>query len=237
MQGLTDHVQGWSASQEGVVIAFEPSGHRLKLKSAAYVALHRARDDYSMEHRVLEVWSNGNQNALCLNLAQDRAQRLREYYERLEAAIEKASERIGRAARKTWLENGGSRKEAAVAWVAETDNRPPTRAAGFSAFNALARGSCGEGGSPRAHHQRYPASLPPPAIHRGEGPTAARARPPSVEAARRQPARQRAVLSARPRNWGALPERPGPKETKTPPTPRCNDKHGTAISTTKGQPL
>ena len=142
VQGLTDHVQGWSASQEGVVIAFEPSGHRLKLKSAAYVALHRARDDYSMEHRVLEVWSNGNQNALCLNLAQDRAQRLRQYYERLEAAIEKASERIGRAARKTWLENGGSRKEAAVAWVAETDNRPPTRAAGFSAFNALARGSC-----------------------------------------------------------------------------------------------
>ena len=45
------------------------------------------------------------------------------------------------------------------------------------------------------------------------------------------------MLSARLRNWGALPERPGPKETKTPPTPSCNDKHGTAISTTKGQPL
>ena len=138
VQGLTDHVRGWSAEREGVVIAFEPSGHRLKLKSTAYVALHRARDDYSMEQRILAVWSDGNHDALCKNLAPDRAGRLREYYDQLEKAIQESAQRISDAARSVWRLHGGDRKAAALAWTAETANRIPTRAAGFSAFNALA---------------------------------------------------------------------------------------------------
>ena len=81
---LTTRVQGWGGESEGVVVACEPSSHRIKIKSLDYVALHRARDDYSTESRVLTVWSNGDAQKLLANLSPDRAARLGRYYAELE---------------------------------------------------------------------------------------------------------------------------------------------------------
>ncbi len=74
---LTDEIAAWKGdANEGVVVAFEESGHRVKIKSREYIALHRARDDYSTESRVLKVWSDGNAKALLERLSADRRQRL-----------------------------------------------------------------------------------------------------------------------------------------------------------------
>ena len=137
---LTQRVQQWSGDHEGVVVAFEPSGHRVKIKSLEYVALHRARDDYSTESRVLTVWSDGNARALCENLSANRRARLEQYYASLEECIRSAAAGIAAEAQETWSRNGGNRKNAAIEWTAATDKRIPVRAAGFTVFNAIARG-------------------------------------------------------------------------------------------------
>ena len=137
---LTQRVQQWSGDHEGVVVAFEPSGHRVKIKSLEYVALHRARDDYSTESRVLTVWSDSNAHALCKNLSANRRTRLEQYYASLEECIRSSAAAIAAEAQETWSRNGGNRKNAAIEWTAATDKRIPVRTAGFTVFNAIARG-------------------------------------------------------------------------------------------------
>ena len=137
---LTQRVQQWSGDHEGVVVTFEPSGHRVKIKSLKYVALHRARDDYSTESRVLTVWSDGNAHALCKNLSAKRRARLEQYYASLEECIRSSAAAIAAEAQETWSVHGGNRKNAAIQWTAATDKRIPVRAAGFTVFNAIAKG-------------------------------------------------------------------------------------------------
>ena len=139
VRALTNRVQAWKADNEGVVIAFEPSGHRIKIKSLDYVALHRARDDYSSESRILTAWSAGNGQKLVENLSAERAARLAEYYKRLEAAIDAAATAIAGEAAQHWLAHDGVRKDAAIGWTKATTERIPTRGAGFSVFKALER--------------------------------------------------------------------------------------------------
>ena len=126
---LRKNVQGWPSDQEGVVVAFERSGHRIKIKSLEYLALHRARDDYSTESRVLTVWADGNGQQLCGALAENRATRLTRYYEDLEE--------IAADAEAAWTAAGRNRKKAAIAWIARTRNNIPVRGTGFSVFNAI----------------------------------------------------------------------------------------------------
>lgn len=138
---LTTRVQGWGGESEGLVVAFEPSGHRIKIKSLDYVALHRARDDYSTESRVLTVWSNGDAQKLLANLSPDRAARLGRYYAELEWAIGTSATRIAGEAAQHWLAHEGVRKDAAIAWTRATADRLAVRAAGFTVFKALAAGT------------------------------------------------------------------------------------------------
>ena len=136
---LSKDVQQWDGTREGVVVAFEPSGHRIKIKGLEYIALHRARDEYSAENRVVTVWCAGNGPALCDSLSTGRSARLTAYYEALEKQIEESARAIADEAAKSWKAHHGDRKQAAIAWVAMTHDRTGVRAAGFTAFNALAR--------------------------------------------------------------------------------------------------
>ena len=137
---LTETIGGWSGrDNEGIVVAFEPSGHRVKIKSREYVALHRARDDYSRESRVLQVWSDGNHQALLEQLTSERAARLASYYDRLEARIADRAHEITRAATAAWRKADGNRKDAAIAWSEETEPDNAARAVGFTVFTAIAQ--------------------------------------------------------------------------------------------------
>ena len=139
--GLVDEVAAWPGDREGIVVAFAESGHRLKIKSREYVALHRARDDYSLETRVLRCWADGNAEKLLTNLSDRRAGRLRAYYRAVEAHIAQNAREI--AAEAAWIhaEAGGDRKTAALAWITATAARKPIRGLGFAAFNAVERGA------------------------------------------------------------------------------------------------
>ena len=139
LQVLAKKVQGWPATVEGVVVAFEPSGHRIKIKTLEYMALHRARDDYSTESRVLEVWSNGNAKKLLDNLGAERAARLGAYYEAFETAIRTTAETAATEASETWREAAGDRKKAALLWITRTGDQAAVRALGFTMFNAIQR--------------------------------------------------------------------------------------------------
>ena len=138
---LADTVAAWSGdANEGVVVAFEPSGHRVKIKCREYVRLHRARDDYSREGRILGVWNDGKVADLLPLLAPERAGRVRAYVEAVEASIDAAAHRIADEAGGCWKAAGGNRKEAAAAWIERTAARITERAYGFVAYDALTRG-------------------------------------------------------------------------------------------------
>ena len=137
---LAAEVAGWSgASKEGVVVAFEGSGHRVKIKCREYVALHRARDDYSSETRVLTVWSDGNQEQLLERLSNDRSARLASYYLALEKRIDERATSISTEASRVWYAAEGDRKAAAAEWIRRTADRERTRPLGFNVFDALAQ--------------------------------------------------------------------------------------------------
>ncbi len=138
---LAEAVAAWPAGRdEGVVVAFEPSGHRVKIKSREYVALHRARDDYSSESRVLKVWSDGNRRALIEQLGGERAARLRGYYDALDGAVARQARTVAAEAAAVWRQAGADRKAAAIAWTAATAGRSRVRPLGFTAFGAVERG-------------------------------------------------------------------------------------------------
>ena len=137
---LAAHVGGWDGRKnEGVVIAFEDSGHRVKIKCREYVALHRARDEYSTESQVLQVWSDGNQDELFKNLSNERASRLAGYYLDLEARIGKTVRTVTADAGRIWYAAEGDRKRAAEEWIAQTGKDDRRRPLGFNVFDALAR--------------------------------------------------------------------------------------------------
>ena len=140
-RALAAEVAGWNGTEaEGVVVAFEDSGHRVKIKCREYIALHRARDDYSRESRILRVWADGNHAELLERLSEERRQRLSRYYEALEQAIGNVSQAVAAEADAIWTAAACGRKKAAAAWTAATAERPRTRPLGFNAFDALARG-------------------------------------------------------------------------------------------------
>ena len=138
---LTKEIAGWPAQIEGVVIAFEPSGHRVKVKSREYVALHRSLDKYSTEKRVLAVWLDGNHTALGRQLSPKRRKRLNDYFKALDQAVARTTAETAETAGRIWNETGGVRKNAALRWIKETKPTPEIRALGFAAFNALAADS------------------------------------------------------------------------------------------------
>ena len=138
-RNLIDTVAAWGGDREGVVVAFEHSGHRLKIKSREYVALHRARDDYSLETRVLRCWADGNTDQLLANLADDRGRRLKTYYREITERVDRTARATAAAATRIFTTAGRDRKTAALAWLAETADRAPARRLGFTAFDALAR--------------------------------------------------------------------------------------------------
>ena len=138
-RGLIETVAAWGGDREGVVVAFEHSGHRLKIKSREYVALHRARDDYSLETRVLRCWADGNTDQLLANLAEDRARRLKAYYEEITERVDRTARETADTASRIFATAGRDRKTAALAWIAATADRQQTRRFGFTAFDALAR--------------------------------------------------------------------------------------------------
>ena len=136
---LCDRVAAWPGDEEGVVLAFEPSGHRVKIKSREYIALHRARDDYSRENRVLGVWADGNAAKLLEQLAPDRRKRLGDYYADIDHAVETLATEIAKSSTHIWKTAGGNRKSAAGAWLARNTETPCRRPLGFRAFDALER--------------------------------------------------------------------------------------------------
>ena len=138
---LVEEIAGWPATREGIVVAFGASGHRLKIKSREYVALHRARDDYSMETRVLRCWVDGNADKLLANLSDDRAEHLRAYYREIESRMEQTARETATAATQIFEDAEGDRKTAAVAWIAATRDRKAVKHLGFTAFDAVARKS------------------------------------------------------------------------------------------------
>ena len=64
--------------EEGIVVAFE-SGHRVKMKTRAYVVRHRVRDDLRFEHRVLEAVAKGATDDLSALVAPDAREALHAY--------------------------------------------------------------------------------------------------------------------------------------------------------------
>ena len=139
-RALAAAVSGWPADSEGVVVAFEPSGHRVKIKSEEYVALHRARDSYSSESSVLRVWCDGNTEDLLGRLSGERARRLSGYYDDVGRRVKEQASVIGREAAGVWGSSQGDRRTAALAWTGITAGREHVRPVGFSVFRALDRG-------------------------------------------------------------------------------------------------
>ena len=142
---LADTVAGWPSSREGVVVAFEPSGHRVKIKGKEYIALHRARDEYSTECHVLKAWAMGRRDQLELNLTPVRAKRLAAYYDKIEECVSVTAITVADVAGECWHRSDGNRKTAAASWIAKTEKSPMLRPLGFRAFDALAAGEDPEG--------------------------------------------------------------------------------------------
>ena len=139
---LAETVAAWGGEDnEGVVVAFEPSGHRVKIKCLEYVRLHRARDDYSREGRILGVWNDGRIAELLPLLAPERARRVRAYVDAVSARVDDTVARIVAEASACWKGAGADRKKAAAAWIARTAERKTERAYGFVVYDALTRGA------------------------------------------------------------------------------------------------
>ena len=138
---LAETVAAWGGEDnEGVVVAFEPSGHRVKIKCREYVRLHRARDDYSREGRILGVWNDGNVDELLPLLAPDRAERVQNYLDAVSKRIDETVARIVGDASACWKAAGADRKIAAAAWIKHTAERKPERPYGFIVYDALTAG-------------------------------------------------------------------------------------------------
>ena len=139
-QRLTTDVHSWNANTEGVVVAFEPSGHRVKVKSQQYLALHRARDDYSAESRVLTVLMDGNHEQLLERLSAERKGRPIEYYRQVNEGITTTAAEVARDAAAVWSASAGDRKTAAIRWIERSGTNNGRRMLGFAVFDALTRG-------------------------------------------------------------------------------------------------
>ena len=113
---LVEEISRWEGNREGIVIAF-PSGHRIKVKSHAYLALHRARSEYSSETRMAHIVLAGTTSQLVDALAQDtaRARRVRKYEQQL---LERFNENVTRIAERIekLASEHKTRKEIAQAW-------------------------------------------------------------------------------------------------------------------------
>lgn len=65
--------------EEGVVLTWLATGHKVKLKGEEYVQLHRAIDVMASEKRILDVILEGKDDDLCSMVAEDRAAKIRDY--------------------------------------------------------------------------------------------------------------------------------------------------------------
>ena len=138
---LAETVAAWGGEDnERVVVAFEPSGHRVKIKCRKYVRLHRARDDYSREGRILGVWNDAKIAELLPLLAPERAERVRAYVDEVGARVDDTVARIVDEASVCWKAAGADRKKAAPAWIRRTGDRKPDPPYGFVVYDALTRG-------------------------------------------------------------------------------------------------
>ena len=85
-------------TDEGFVVAFEHSGHRVKMKADAYLRLHRGRSMYESETHVVRACAEGDAEQLCDVLDPERAAKVAEFAERLEQAIRETATRTAETA-------------------------------------------------------------------------------------------------------------------------------------------
>ena len=122
--------------EEGVVIAFE-SGHRIKVKTEEYMALHHIRGDLESERRMLQCALDASEDTLCQILPAEATVPVRAWCGEARTCIARTARSV--AERVVALSaTHAERKAFAKAWTgAEQDGM--RRAAGFRARSAWER--------------------------------------------------------------------------------------------------
>ena len=122
--------------EEGVVIAFE-SGHRIKVKTEEYIALHHIRSDLESERRMLECALDANEDSLCQILPPEATGAVRAWCGEVRARTMGTAREVADAVQRLSTAHG-ERKAFAQAWTGAESNGM-RRAAGFQARGAWER--------------------------------------------------------------------------------------------------
>jgi len=105
--------------EEGVVLTWLATGHKVKLKGEEYVQLHRAIDTMSSEKRILDVVLEGKDDDLCSIVAEDRAARIREYAGAVRQIMSNIQGTVVR-----WVENNSELSQKEFALKINDQNNP-----------------------------------------------------------------------------------------------------------------
>ena len=127
--------------EEGVVIAFE-SGHRIKVKTEEYIALHHIRSDLDSERRMLQCALDANEDTLCQILPAEASAPVRAWCGEVRARIAHTAKSVAGDVERLSAEHT-ERKAFALAWT-EAEDDGMRRPAGFRARTAWERGRSAE---------------------------------------------------------------------------------------------
>ncbi len=122
--------------EEGVVIAFE-SGHRVKVKTAEYAALHHVRSHIESERIVLGLVLDNNEDILFQVIPPEAGGTVRQYADGVRSAMRARASEIARKVECLSRETD-TRKAFAQRWM-EAEPEPLRRAVGFQARDGLER--------------------------------------------------------------------------------------------------
>ena len=122
--------------EEGVVIAFE-NGHRIKVKTAEYAALHHVRSHIESERIVLGLVLENNEDILFQVIPPEAGGTVRQYADGVRSALRAQAKEIARKVECLSRETE-TRKAFAQRWM-EIEIEPIRRAVGFQARDGLER--------------------------------------------------------------------------------------------------